>query len=148
MRNFTIELEEAYLSGCDIHNTYDGGGGSFYYEFIDEELRFVLSERRIFAAYHVGAGVFTLGAGNDVSPIVTSGCNIYYPLRNAIKYSGSNLEYSSIEIMFSGLYEVKYDASALCDTKKRYYNLPERLTAQKNQSVWSKKQYTAADMGG
>lgn len=145
LRNFTIELEEAYLSGCDIHNTYDGGGGSFYYEFIDEELRFVLSERRIFAAYHVGAGVFTLGAGNDVSPIVTSGCNIYYPLRNAIKYSGSSLEYSSVEIMFSGLYEVKYDASALCDTK-RDITTYLKVNGTKNQSVWSKKQYTAADM--
>ena len=63
-----IELEERiYLDATSIIH-YDGGGGSFYYEFIDEEeLRFVLSERRIFAAYHVGAGVFTLGAGTCFS---------------------------------------------------------------------------------
>ena len=143
--NFTVPLVGAYPRSCSFETNYNGGGGVFYESVDAEMLTISISKSTIFASYFVGEGVFTLGAGVDVSPTITSGCVVQSKGNGVIIPGISDIENSSVTIRFSGKYEVRYDVSALCDTK-RDVTTYLKVNGVKRQGVWNKKQYTLNDI--
>ncbi len=143
--NFSLAEDGIYPMRSTFSKDYNGGGSAFYPSSDVGGIQLSVTDSRIFASYFIGEGVFTLGAGIDVSPIITSGCVLQSMSNGVVVPWFSDLENSAATIRFSGKYEVRYDVSAICDTK-RDVTTYLKVNGVKRQEVWNKKQYTLNDI--
>ncbi len=143
--NFLVPEDSQYPLNCVFEKDYDGQGNIFYPSVNVGGIKLAITDNRIFGSWYIGAGAFTLGAGVDVLPLITSGCSMVSAYNGIDIPTDGDLETSYAIVRFTGLYDVKYDASALCDTKRDVATYL-KVNGVKKQNVWSKKQYTAADM--